>query len=138
MKVNFVPKLTEKKEILALVTDKKSILDFKELDKNTLNKIQHAINNEDFNFNKFSSLEIINDKNTSFSKIILISPNGVATSISIGLFSSLSKNSQILPGSLIYVPQFIGKIDGISLASAVAPIVSSFALSIASLNSINN
>ena len=51
MKVNFVPKLTEKKEILALVTDKKSILDFKELDKNTLNKIQHAFNNEDFNFN---------------------------------------------------------------------------------------
>ena len=74
MKVNFVPKLTEKKEILALVADKKSFLDFKELDKNTLNKIQHAINNEDFNFNKFSSLEIINDKNTSFSKIILISP----------------------------------------------------------------
>ncbi len=74
MKVNFVPKLTEKKEILALVADKKSFLDFKELDKNTLNKIQYAINNEDFNFNKFSSLEIINDKNTSFSKIILISP----------------------------------------------------------------
>ena len=74
MKVNFVPKLTEKKEILALVADKKSFLDFKELDKNTLNKIQHSINNEDFNFNKFSSLEIINDKNTSFSKIILISP----------------------------------------------------------------
>ncbi|MEC7614937.1 MAG: leucyl aminopeptidase [Pseudomonadota bacterium] len=74
MKVNFVPKLTEKKEVLALVADKKSILDFKELDKNTLNKIQYAINNEDFNFNKFSSLEIINDKNTTFSKIILISP----------------------------------------------------------------
>ena len=74
MKVNFVPKLTEKKEILALVADKKSILDFKELDKNTLNKIQHAISNEDFNLNKFSSFEIINDKNTSFSKIILISP----------------------------------------------------------------
>ena len=50
MKVNFVPKLTEKKEVLALVADKKSILDFKELDKNTLNKIQYAINNEDFNF----------------------------------------------------------------------------------------
>ena len=70
MKVNFVPKLTEKKEVLALVADKKSILDFKELDKNTLNKIQYAINNEDFNFNKFSSLEIINDKNTTFSKIL--------------------------------------------------------------------
>ena len=31
MKVNFVPKLTEKKEVLALVADKKSILDFKDL-----------------------------------------------------------------------------------------------------------
>ena len=61
MKVNFVPKLTEKKEILALVAGEKSILDFKELDKNTLNKIQQAINTEDFNFNKFSSLEFIND-----------------------------------------------------------------------------
>ena len=39
MRVNFVPKLTEKKEVLALVADKKSILDFKELDKNILNKI---------------------------------------------------------------------------------------------------
>ena len=86
MKVNFVPKLTEKKEILALVTDKKSILDFKELDKNTLNKIQYAINNEDFNFNKFSSLEIINDKNTSFSKIILISP-GKKSSIHVNDFA---------------------------------------------------
>ena len=51
---------------------------------------------------------------------------------------ALSTNKQVLPGSLIYVPQYIGKIEGISLASAVAPIVSSFALSIASLNSINN
>ena len=79
MKVNFVPKLTEKKEVLALVADKKSILDFKELDKNTLNKIQYAINNEDFNFNKFSSLEIINDKNTTFSKINLISPGKISS-----------------------------------------------------------
>ena len=71
-------------------------------------------------------------------KIILISPDGTATSIKIGFLSSISRNKQILPGSLIYVPQYIGKVDGISLASAVAPIVSSFALSIASLNSINN
>ena len=100
MKVNFVPKLTEKKEILALVTDKKSILDFKELDKNTLNKIQHAINNEDFNFNKFSSLEIINDKNTSFSKIILISP---------GKKSSIQSNDFAIIG---------GKINQISSKSS--------------------
>ena len=74
MKVNFVSKLTEKNEILALVTDKKSLSEFKELDKNFLNKINHAVNNENFEFNKFSSLEIINDKNNSFSKIIIISP----------------------------------------------------------------
>ena len=45
MKVNFVSKLTEKNEILALVTDKKSLSEFKELDKNLLNKINHAVNN---------------------------------------------------------------------------------------------
>ena len=71
-------------------------------------------------------------------RVILIHPNGNAELIKTGLFNSLSNNSQVLPGSLIYVPRYIGKVDGISLASAVAPIVSSFALSIASLNSINN
>ena len=71
-------------------------------------------------------------------KIILISPNGTATSVNIGFFKNLSTNQQILPGSLIYVPQYVGKVEGLSLASAVAPIISSFALSIASLNSINN
>ena len=74
MKVNFVSKLTKKNEILALVTNKKSLSEFKELDKNLLSKINHAFNNENFEFNKFSSLEIINDKNNSFSKIIIISP----------------------------------------------------------------
>ena len=74
MKVNFVSKLTEKNEILALVTDKKSLSDFKELDKNLLSKINHAVNCENFEFSKFASLEIINDKNNLFSKIIIISP----------------------------------------------------------------
>lgn len=71
-------------------------------------------------------------------RVILIYPDGVAENIEFGLFNSLFNNKQILPGTLIYVPQYIGKVDGISLASAVAPILSSFALSIASLNSINN
>ena len=74
MKVNFVSKLTEKNEILALVTDKKSLSEFKELNKNLLNKINHAVNCENFEFSKFASLEIINDKNNLFSKIIIISP----------------------------------------------------------------
>jgi len=74
MKVSFVSKLTEKNEILALITDKKSLSEFKELDKNLMSKINHAVNTENFEFNKFSSLEIINDKNNLFSKIIIISP----------------------------------------------------------------
>ena len=74
MKVSFVSKLTEKNEILALITDKKSLSEFRELDKNLMSKINHAVSNENFEFNKFSSLEIINDKNSSFSKIIIISP----------------------------------------------------------------
>ena len=104
MKVNFVSKLTQKNEILALVTNKKSLSEFKELDKNLLSKINHAINNENFEFNKFSSLEIINDKNNSFSKIIIISP-GQKNSISgndfaiiggkINQISSKSKNRKV-------------------------------------------
>ncbi len=74
MKVNFVSKLTEKNEILALVTNKKSLSEFKELNKNLLSKINHAVNCENFEFSKFASLEIINDKNNLFSKIIIISP----------------------------------------------------------------
>ena len=74
MKVNFVSKLTEKNQILALVTNKKSLSEFKELNKNLLSKINYAVNCENFEFNKFSSLEIINDKNNLFSKIIIISP----------------------------------------------------------------
>ena len=104
MKVNFVSKLTQKNEILAIVTDKKSLSEFKELDKNLLSKINHAVNNENFEFNKFSSLEIINDKNNSFSKIIIISP-GQKNSISgndfaiiggkINQISSKSKNRKV-------------------------------------------
>ena len=74
MKVSFVSKLTEKDELLALITDKKSLSEFRELDKNLMSKINHAVSNENFEFNKFSSLEIINGKDSSFSKIIIISP----------------------------------------------------------------
>lgn len=92
----------------------------------------------DLNYTDYLKLSGGFSRSADENKIILISPDGTATSIKIGLFSSVLGNKQILPGSLIYVPQYIGKVDGISLASAVAPIVSSFALSIASLNSINN
>jgi protein involved in polysaccharide export with SLBB domain len=72
-------------------------------------------------------------------KVVLISPNGAVDILErANLFKILNTHQSLLPGSIIYVPRQIGKVDGINLASSVAPIISSVALSIASLNSINN
>jgi len=70
------------------------------------------------------------------SRIIVIRPNGNANIYSKNIFYKSS--SDILPGSVIYVPREIGKLDGINLAAVVAPIFSSLAISLASLNSINS
>lgn len=74
-------------------------------------------------------------------RLIVVNPDGSINKVSGGsLFSGVfrSPSSNILPGSTIYVPAEVGKIDGINLAATVSPIFSSFALSLASLNSINN
>ena len=71
--------------------------------------------------------------------IFVVSPNGETSKIQInGIQRFLTKDYDIYPGSVIYVPRHIGKIDGINLYSTIAPIFSSLALSIASLNSIND
>lgn len=72
------------------------------------------------------------DKN----RIIVIKPNGDADVVQSKLFFGNS-GPQIYPGSIIYVPKEIGKLEGISYTATLAPIVSSLALSLASLNSIN-
>lgn len=69
-------------------------------------------------------------------RIVVIKPNGDAEVIKAKLFFSLS-GSTIYPGTTIYVPREIGKIEGIAFTATLAPIVSSLALSLASLNSIN-
>ncbi len=71
-------------------------------------------------------------------RIVLISPNGEVELFSKKRFNIFSDSTPVLPGSTIYVPREVGKLDGINLATSVAPIVSSVALSLASLNSINN
>ena len=54
-------------------------------------------------------------------------------------FSNLFTNDlSIIPGSVIYVPREIGKLDGLNYASVIAPIFSSLAISLASLNSISD
>lgn len=74
------------------------------------------------------------DKN----RMIVVHPNGTTSIIESSLFNSFQKNQVIYPGSVIFVPRYIGKVDGINLAATVAPIMSSLAISLASLNSINN
>jgi len=69
---------------------------------------------------------------------IIIHPNGDAFLYNDSYTSFLAKNVDIYPGTIIYVPREIGVIEGISYAAVVAPIFSSLALSLASLNSIND
>jgi protein involved in polysaccharide export with SLBB domain len=71
-------------------------------------------------------------------RILLISPSGEVEVITKRRFRIFQDNLMVLPGSTIYVPREVGKLDGINLATSVAPIISSVALSLASLNSINN
>ena len=112
MKVSFVSKLTEKNEILALITDKKSLSEFKALDENLKSKINHVVNNENFDFNKFSSLEIANDENSSFSKIIIISPgqknlkSGNDLAIIGGKINQISSKSKNKKVSILVASEF--------------------------------
>jgi len=61
-------------------------------------------------------------------RIVVIKPNGDAEVIKAKLFFSYS-GSTIYPGSTIYVPREIGKLEGIAFTATLAPIVSSLALS---------
>lgn len=70
-------------------------------------------------------------------RVFLIQPNGNAFLVS-SRFAIFSEQHQVLPGSVIYAPRDIGKIEGISYAAVLAPILSSVALSLASLNSISD
>ena len=70
------------------------------------------------------------------SSIIIVHPNGESEKVSIRKFSGYKSN--LYAGSVIYVPRDISKINGIELGSVMAPIISSLAISLASLNSISN
>ena len=71
-------------------------------------------------------------------RIIIVDPNGNTRSLDHNYRFFFGSDVPLYPGSTIYVPRQLGKLDGIDLATNVAPIISSVALSLASLNSINN
>lgn len=68
--------------------------------------------------------------------ILIIDPNGMAREIKPGLFKKYSGKHDLYPGSVILATREVGKIRGLNYATTVAPIVSSLAISLASLNSI--
>ena len=71
------------------------------------------------------------------SRIIVVQPNGEAEIIDLSKFPNLKREGvDIYPGSLVYVPQQVVTTQGIQFYAAIAPIFSSLALSLASLNSI--
>ena len=78
-------------------------------------------------------------KKSSDKDLLIIGPDGTTTYYQSSRLSSIfSEEYEIYPGTIIYAPRSIGKVEGIQLASVVAPILSSLAISLASLNSINN
>lgn len=71
--------------------------------------------------------------------IYIVSPDGLTQKIKQNRLSKfIDSGYEIYPGSVVYVPRKIGKIQGLDFYTAVAPIFSSLALSIASLNAIND
>jgi polysaccharide biosynthesis/export protein len=76
-------------------------------------------------------------KRSAYDELVIIDPDGKSHIYKTNLLS-FSSNIDIYPGSIIYAPRDIGKLSGISYAAAVSPILSSLALSLASLNSISN
>jgi len=75
---------------------------------------------------------------SSRDSIFIVSPNGETKKIYMnGLKKYLAQDISVYPGSVIYVPRHVGKIEGINYYATIAPIFSSLALSIASLNSLN-
>ena len=72
MKLSFIEKLSDKKETLVILSDKKSISKIAGLNKTILNLITKSIKNEGFKFNKLESIEIIGEDKTGYSKIIVI------------------------------------------------------------------
>ncbi|MDC0440667.1 SLBB domain-containing protein [Gammaproteobacteria bacterium] len=68
--------------------------------------------------------------------ILIIDPNGMAREIKPGFFKKFSGKLDLYPGSVILATREVGKIRGLNYATTVAPIVSSLAISLASLNSI--
>lgn len=76
-------------------------------------------------------------KDSAYEELVIIDPDG-NTHIYKKKYVLFSPDIDIYPGSIIYAPRNIGKLSGIRYASTISPILSSLAISLASLNSISD
>jgi len=76
-------------------------------------------------------------KDSALSEIIVIDPDGNSHNYQTKL-AFFGSEAEIYPGSIIYAPRNIGKINGLQYAATVSPVLSNLALALASLNSIND
>lgn len=76
-------------------------------------------------------------KKSAYKELIVIDPDGTTNIYEKNLIFSMSE-IDIHPGSIIYAPRDIGKVTGVRYAATVSPILSSLALTLASLNSISD
>ena len=74
--------------------------------------------------------------NFSDKTILIIDPNGMAREVKPAIFGKYFSEHEIYPGSVILATREVGKVRGLNYATTVAPIISSLAISLASLNSI--
>ena len=77
-------------------------------------------------------------KTSATEHLILIDPNGLSSYFQKPRFAIFKENPDVYPGSIIYLPRELGKVEGVMFAAAVAPILSSLTLSLASINAINS
>lgn len=77
------------------------------------------------------------NKSADKSSIILVYANGKAEKVALKGNIFGKKQPEVLPGSVIYITRDLDDIDGIQFFATISPILSSLAISLASLNSIN-
>lgn len=93
----------------------------------------------DSNYNLKDYLDLAGGlKDSANEELIVVDPDGRSHIYKPSKFFIGGSSIEVYPGSIIYAPRDVGKLSGIVYASTLSPILSSLALSIASLNSINN
>lgn len=68
--------------------------------------------------------------------ILIIDPNGTSQEVKPAFFGKYFGDNEIYPGTVILATREVGKVRGLNYATTVAPVISSLAISLASLNSI--